>query len=205
MSHPQVEYDAAVNELERLNSQVTVEGLDLSHTKDTTESVMKAAEEQLKRTEIHSPFDGILTIINYNDNAFVTTNAALFTVASPITYVDGEVNEEDVGALLKGIEAEIRLYSYGSQTFDATLDAVLPSPVANTSRYTINLHPRQAAGKFALRFDRGNERYSRPKTERDPRPGARREHRPGAHRRGWHRRTADGEDRLQGAGIHGNP
>ena len=70
----------------------------------------------------------------------MTTNAPLFTVASPGTYVLGEVNEEDVGALRKDMKAEVRLYSYGSQTFDATLDAVLPAPVVNTSRYSVNLH-----------------------------------------------------------------
>ena len=137
---PKVERDAAVNELERLKSQVAAEGLDLEHTKDTTESLLKSAEEQLKRTEIHAPFNGIMTIVNYNDGAYVTTNAALFTVAVPDTYVLGEVNEEDVGALKKDMKAEVRLYAYRNQTFDATLDAVLPAPIVNTSRYNVNLH-----------------------------------------------------------------
>ncbi len=137
---PKVEFDAAVNELERLKSAVSTEKLDLEHSADTYASALKSAEEQLRRTEIHAPFDGILTLINYNDGAYVTTNQSLFTVADPRTYVAGEVNEEDVGELRHGMKAEVRLYSYGNQTFEATLDNVLPAPVVNTSRYSVILY-----------------------------------------------------------------
>ena len=34
----------------------------------------------------------------------------------------------------------MRLYSYSNQTFEATLDAILPAPIPNTSRYNVNLH-----------------------------------------------------------------
>lgn len=138
-SYPKVDFDAAVNEVNRLTSAVNTENLNFQHDVDTTASILKSAEDQLKRTEIHAPFDGILTVINFNNDAYVTTNQALFTVANSSTYVSGEVNEEDVGALRKAMKAEIRLYAYGNQTFDATLDAVLPAPVANTSRYNVNL------------------------------------------------------------------
>ncbi len=137
---PKVEYDAAVNERERLKSVVDTEKLNLQHDVDTTGSILKSAEDQLRRTEVHAPFDGTLTIINFANNAYVLVNQALFTIASPGTYVLGEVNEEDVGALRHGMKAEIRLYAYTNQTFDATLDAVLPAPLPNTSRYNVNLH-----------------------------------------------------------------
>ncbi len=137
---PKVEHDAAVNEVTRLKGTVETETLSLQHDKETYESILKGAEDQLKRTEVHAPFDGILTIINFADGAYVLTNQAVFTVASATTYVLGEVNEEDVGALRPKMTAEVRLYSYGNQTFEATLDAVLPSPLPNTSRYNVNLH-----------------------------------------------------------------
>ncbi len=137
---PKVDYDAAANEVNRLKSAVETESLNLQHDADTYGSVLKSAQEQKRRTEVHAPFDGVLTIINFNDNAYVTVNQALFTVASPGTYVLGEVNEEDIGGLRKGQKAEVRLYSYSAQTFEATLDAVLPAPIPNTSRYNVNLH-----------------------------------------------------------------
>ena len=135
-----VDIDAANSELERLKSAVNTEGLNLQHDVDTYSAVLKAAQDQQRRAEVRSPFDGILTVVNYNDGAYVTLNQALFTVASPATYVLGEVNEEDIGGLHPGQKAEVRLYSYTNQTFEATLDAVLPAPIPNTSRYNVNLH-----------------------------------------------------------------
>ena len=137
---PKVEHDAAVNEVERLKGAVKTEEIDLQHAADITAALLKSAEDAVKRTEIRAPFDGILTVVNYNDNAYVTVNQSLFTVAAATTFVSGEVNEEDVGALRKDMKAEVRLYAYPNQTFDATLDAVLPAPVVNTSRYTVTFH-----------------------------------------------------------------
>ncbi len=139
-SVPRVEREAAESDVGRLQTAVDNEILELQRMTDTAATALKAAEDQTRRTEIRAPFDGILTAINYNDNAYVTTNQSLFTVADATTYVSGEVNEEDVGALRKGMKAEVRLYAYSNQTFTATLDDVLPSPTANSSRYTVTLH-----------------------------------------------------------------
>lgn len=141
---PRVQRDAAQHEVDRLRGNVQNETLEIQRLVDATASGLKATEDQLKRTAIRAPFAGILTAANYNDNAYILPNEALFTVASTETYVAGQVNEEDVGQLKHGMKAEIRLYAYGGTTFTATLDAVLPSPDANSSRYTVTLsldHP----------------------------------------------------------------
>ena len=134
-----VDKQTAENEVERLKSAVQAEALEFQHAVDVSGSALKTAEDQLRRTEVRSPFDGILTAIFYNNNAYVTTNQTLFTITLAETYVSGEVNEEDVGALRAGMKAEIRLYAYRNETFDATVTAILPSPSANSSRYTVTL------------------------------------------------------------------
>ena len=136
---PKVQRDAAQNEVNRISALVENERLELDHAVDATHSALKATEDNLKRAEVKAPFDGILTGVNFNDNAYVLPNQALFTVATKATYVSGQVNEEDVGQLRHGMKAEVRLYAYGSTTFEATLDAVLPNPDANSSRYTVTL------------------------------------------------------------------
>ena len=139
-SIPRVQIDAAESDVSRLQTAVDNEALELRRMSDTAATALKAAEDQTRRTEIRAPFDGILISIAFNNNAYVTTNQALFTVSDAHTYVSGEVNEEDVGALRKDMKAEVRLYSYANQTFAATLEAVLPSPSANSSRYVVTLH-----------------------------------------------------------------
>ena len=141
---PKVTRDAAQNEVNRLTGIVANEKAELQHVVDAAASALKAAEDNINRTEIKAPFDGILTVPFFNDNAYVLPNQVLFTVATRETYVAGQVNEEDVGQLKPGMKAEVRLYAYGSTTLDATLAAVLPSPDPNSSRYTVTLaldHP----------------------------------------------------------------
>ena len=107
---------------------------------DLTTTAFKAADEALKRTRVVSQIDGVLPAINYDNNTYVLTNAALFTVSSTGMYVSGEVNEEDVGALQSGMKAELRLYAYPNQAFVATLGSVFLSPTEpNGSRYTVML------------------------------------------------------------------
>ena len=137
---PEVTRAAARGEVTRLQSAYDLELVELQHAVDSATTAYKAAAQQLERTEIKSQIDGVLTAINYDNNTFVQSNQALFTVSSTGMYVSGEVNEEDVGALQNGMEAELRLYSYPNTTFKATVNQVLPAPtVANGSRYAVFL------------------------------------------------------------------
>jgi RND family efflux transporter MFP subunit len=145
---------AARNQVSALQSAVDNEKVELQRLVDTDAGVVKANEEALKRTEVRAPtmldrpggdpVDEILTFQAYNDNSYVLTGQALFTLASTVLYISGEVNEEDVGKLKQGMKAEMHLYAYGSTTFTATVTGVLPSPDATSSRYTVLLvmdHP----------------------------------------------------------------
>jgi RND family efflux transporter MFP subunit len=137
---PRVQIDAARNQVTALEGVVDNEKLELQRQVDTTAGVLKTYEDQLKRTEVRSPMDGILTSQFFNDGSYVLATQALFGISSPILYVSGQVNEEDVGKLKPGMKAEMHLYAYGNTTFNATLTAVLPSPDPNSSRYTVTLN-----------------------------------------------------------------
>ena len=135
-----VTMDAARNQVLALQGAVDNERLELQRQVDTTMGVVKTYQEQLKRTEVRSPIDGIMTVQFYADNSYVLQSQPLFTVASPILYVNGQVNEEDVGKLKTGMKAEMHLYAYGNTTFIATVAQVLPNPDPNSSRYTVTLN-----------------------------------------------------------------
>jgi RND family efflux transporter MFP subunit len=138
-SIPSVEYEAAKNEVARLKSQVDNEQLELQRQVDTTTALVNSYQDQLKHADVRAPIDGIVTAQNYNNNAFVSINAPLFTIAAKQMYVSGQVNEEDVGKLKEGMKAEMRLYAYGATGFTATMTAVLPSP-NESSRYFVTLN-----------------------------------------------------------------
>jgi RND family efflux transporter MFP subunit len=145
---------AARNQVSALHGAVDNERLELQRLVDTDAGVVKADEDTLKRTEVRAPtmldkpdgkpVDELLTSQVFNDNSYVTSGQVLFTLASTVLYISGEVNEEDVGKLKPGMKAEMHLYAYGGTTFTATVTGVLPSPDANSSRYTVLLvmdHP----------------------------------------------------------------
>ena len=141
--------DAARNEVLRLQSVVDNEELELQRQVDTYVGTLKTYEDEIKRTEVRSPMNGIVTVQYYNDNSYVLATQVLFTLARLDLYVSGLVNEEDVGKLKPGMKAEMHLYAYGNTTFTATVAAVLPSPDPN-SRYTVTLSLDHAPDNLLL-------------------------------------------------------
>ena len=152
---PQVTRDAALNDVNRLKTAVDNEKLELQHAVDATANLLKTYQDQLQRTQVRAPFDGIVTVINFNDQAYVSPNQPLFTVADSRTYVSGLVNEEDVGVLRRGMKAELHLYSSPDKNYVATITAILPT-ADSSSRYAINLdvdNPPDAPFLYGLTGD----------------------------------------------------
>ena len=136
---PRVTREAAQNDVNRITIVVNNEKLELQRTVDAAENLLKTYQDQLRRTQILAPFDGIVTAIPFNDKAYVLPNQAVFTVAASDTYVSGLVNEEDVGVLKKYMKAELHLYSSPGKNYIATISQIPPSPDANSSRYYVLL------------------------------------------------------------------
>ena len=146
---PQVQRDAARNAVNSLSDAVANETLELRHTVEAAASALKAAQDQQARTQIKAPdFDGggVLTGIGFGDGAYVLPNQMVYTVATVQSWVTGQVNEEDVGALKVPptpdgpfMTADVRLYAYPNVTFSAKLTLIFPAPDTNSSRYTVIL------------------------------------------------------------------
>lgn len=139
-SVPEAELERARSELRRLTAAVEAERVDLQRSVDVLKGTATGLEEQLRKAEIRSPMDGIITTVNPADGDLVINNAVLFAVATRETYVEGQVNEEDVGEIKDGMRADVRLYSYSQREFTAKVSTVLPSTDPNSQRYTVVLY-----------------------------------------------------------------
>lgn len=139
-SVPAADIERARAEVKRLTAAVEAERVDQQRSVDVLKSNVAGLEEQLRKTEIRSPMDGILTTINPADGDLVLTNSVLFAVAARETYVEGQVNEEDVGEIKDGMRADVRLYSFSQREFTAKVSTVLPSTDPNSQRYTVVLY-----------------------------------------------------------------
>ncbi len=137
---PAAEIERAKAEVKRLTDEDRAQSLELRKNVEIYETNVQGLQDQMKRTEIRAPMDGILTVINPADGDLVFANNLLFTVATRDSYVEGLVNEEDVGEIRDGMKADVRLYSYSQREFVAKVATVAPSTDANSQRYTVVLY-----------------------------------------------------------------
>ncbi len=137
---PAVEYEKAKSETSRLRNAVETERIERERNLAALEEATTKLESQMRNTDIRSPIEGILTEIKTLDGELVGEGNQLFTVASRRTYVRGEVNEEDVGAVKIGMRAILQVYAFRERQFKAKVIAILPSADAETQRYTIALN-----------------------------------------------------------------
>ena len=127
-------------EVRKQTDAVAAEQITLDQAVQTGVQSLKSLEDKMSKTEIKSPIDGILTAVNSNEGELVNENAAVFTVAVANTYISGQVNEEDVGAIHEKLKAKVRLYSFPDTPFTATVAQILPYPDPATQRYTVILN-----------------------------------------------------------------
>jgi RND family efflux transporter MFP subunit len=136
---PQVEFEKAKSEVNRLKALVETERIERDRNLEALDDAAKKLEAQMKNSEIRSPVDGLLTAIKTIDGELVAERAELFTVSSKKNYVRGEVDEEDVGEVKVGMEAIVQVYAFRTRQFRAKVSAIQPAADPETQRYTIVL------------------------------------------------------------------
>src|SRR5205807_7018503 len=136
---PAVDYEKAKSEAKRLRDVVETERIERDRNLEALEGAYKKLEAQMKNSEIRAPMEGLVTNIQTIDGELVAEGNELFTVSSRKNYVRGEVNEEDVGEVKPGMEANVQLYAYATRQFLAHVSSIQPAADPETQRYTIVL------------------------------------------------------------------
>jgi RND family efflux transporter MFP subunit len=137
---PAVELEKATSEANRLRDAVKSEQIERDRNIEALTTAVKKLEAQMKNSEITSPLDGILSDLHVIDGELATEGKELFAVSSRRNYVRGEVNEEDVGEVKPGQEAEVQLYAYRTRRLKAKVSSISPAADPDTQRYTIVLN-----------------------------------------------------------------
>jgi len=136
---PAVEYEKSKSEVNRLRGAVENERIERDRNLQSLQETQKKLEAQMSNSEIRAPMDGLLTAVGTIDGELVAEGNQLFTVSSKKTYVRGEVNEEDVGAVKPAMKAKVQLYAYRSDVFEAKVSSIQPAADPDTQRYTVIL------------------------------------------------------------------
>ena len=136
---PAVEYEKSKSEVNRLRGALENERIERDRNLQALQETEKKLESQMRASAIRAPMNGLLTAVSTIDNELVAEGNQLFTVSSRRTYVRGEVNEEDVGAVKPGMKAKVQLYAYRNDTFAARVSSIQPAADPDTQRYTVIL------------------------------------------------------------------
>ena len=134
---PLSELERARNEARTTREEVRRQQSELERAVTVYTEAVNALREHKQRGQIVMPFDGQISVLNVIDGDPVYENNVLITVETRETLLEGKVNEEDIGRILVGQKAAVRLYSFGNQDFTATVRVIIPS--ANQQQYTLNL------------------------------------------------------------------
>jgi HlyD family secretion protein len=150
--------EALLARLEKLAQMQNVAAADLERTRNDVQAFQERVREEeleldrqvvmyreqagvLQDRKAHcfitSPLQGHLNGVNCLNGEFIGDGSIPFVVATESTFLEGQINEEDVGQVASSMKAAVRLYSFANQDFTATVSQILPT--ANNQRYTITL------------------------------------------------------------------
>ncbi|HUJ10743.1 MAG TPA: efflux RND transporter periplasmic adaptor subunit [Verrucomicrobiae bacterium] len=134
---PASDLERTRNDVETLRERVRAEQVELDRVVAIAREQAGVLQDRKARCFLTSPLTGYLSSINCVNGEFIADGSTPFVVATHSMFLEGQINEEDVGQVAPRMKAAVRLYSYANQDFSATVDQVLPT--ANNQRYTVML------------------------------------------------------------------
>ncbi len=105
--------------VEDLKRKVSQEVLEMEQAVAVAKTKYENAKNQIEQGQIRAPIDGNVLEVITRLGEVVLNQSQLFRVGSKETHLVAVVNEEDVGGVQEGMNASVRLYSYGSKDFQA--------------------------------------------------------------------------------------
>ncbi|MDB6022088.1 MAG: efflux transporter, family, subunit [Pedosphaera sp.] len=135
---PPSEVERATNDLTTFKEAVRQQEIEIHRSVEIARQVFDDLKERKERCQFISPIDGTMNAVNGANGEFVPEGSTPFVLVTKATYIEGQVNEEDVGHVAANMKAAVKLYAYPDRELTATVAQVLPT--ANNQRYTVNLN-----------------------------------------------------------------
>ncbi|HZV36840.1 MAG TPA: efflux RND transporter periplasmic adaptor subunit [Verrucomicrobiae bacterium] len=131
------EVERATNDLAALRDAVHQQQIELDRSTEVFRQEYDNLKESKERCKFISPMDGLINAINNANGEFIAEGSTPLVIVTKATYLEGQVNEEDVGHVAPNMKAAVKLYAYSDTNLTATVTQVLPT--ANNQHYTVNL------------------------------------------------------------------
>jgi RND family efflux transporter MFP subunit len=136
MSEDQVK--AAQRALDAIDTRLKVTEFDDKKGEADFKAAMEDMKLQLEKMTIRAPFDGEVEGALTWNGALITAGQPVARIFSNVRVVAAKISEENFGRVRLGQTAKLRLLTYGSESFDATVSKLLPT-ADETQRFTVYL------------------------------------------------------------------
>jgi RND family efflux transporter MFP subunit len=117
---------------------VRQEEIEIARATNVAGQVYNDLKERKERCKFVSPLDGLISAYNGVNGEFIVEGGIPFVLATKTVYLEGEINEEDVGHVAALMKAAVKLYAFPDRELAATVEQVLPT--AANQRYTVKLN-----------------------------------------------------------------
>jgi RND family efflux transporter MFP subunit len=125
--------------VEAIQQQLALEKVANDLQLATFENTLKVKRNQLERTTIKAPFDGVVSAVAARPGDLVSARASVATLISINRTVEGRISQENFAGIRLGQKATVRFLGRESDTYQATIDKILPTADAATQRYLVYL------------------------------------------------------------------
>jgi macrolide-specific efflux system membrane fusion protein len=139
---PQVDLERARNELTAMTELVRREQIEIDRAVAVAQQEYDNLKDRKELCKFISPIDGTLQTVTGGNGEFINEGSTPFVVISKTVFLEGQIDEEDVGHVAPGMKAAVKLYAYPDLTLTEKVTQLRPG--ANNQRYTVNLtldHP----------------------------------------------------------------
>lgn len=106
---------------------------------DSYENTIRVQKRQLDKMTITAPFDGIVSAVFARPGDLIGANAPIATLISTSRTVEAKISQEDFADIKLGQKATVRFLGRDNDTYQATVEQILPTAEADTQRYLIHL------------------------------------------------------------------
>lgn len=138
-NYPELEITRRRRELEVFKESQELIRLNEEQALNSLKAQLEKLERRIEKTEIYAPTDGIVTNIRAYPGELVSAGATLATLLSEAIVVEAKINEEDFAGIQTGLDATVRLLTYGNKLFDAKVSRVMPTADKENQQYTVFL------------------------------------------------------------------
>ena len=139
---PQVDLERARNELTSMTELVRREQIEIDRAAAVGQQEYANLKDRKELCKFISPIDGTLQTVTGGNGEFINEGSTPFVVISKTVFLEGQIDEEDVGHIAPGMKAAVKLYAYPDLTLTEKVTQLRPG--ASNQRYTVNLtldHP----------------------------------------------------------------